>query len=359
MTLLYKEDWDQAMLRYKAWWQQETIGRCAMAVYAPRKNPPPVSNPPEPDTVEGIWTNLDYISACCEYALSQRYFGGEALPMWSGGYPGNKTQAVFMGCEITLNRHTGWVEPILDDRPLEDVFDITYDENEPHFQFAMELLRRGVEQARGKCLVATGAFGGAGDTLAWLRGTEQLLMDLVDCPDVVRDAELYLMKMWCEIFDRFYEIVKDVNQGSTGWFNLWSPGKFYATQNDFAYMISPAMFREIFLPALEMQTEFLDHSLHHVDGVGNFSHVEALCDLPGLNALQILPGANKPSVLHYMDVLKDVQARGKSLHISILPEEVQTAMENLSAKGLFIDTSCETEDEARDLLKKAETWSKD
>ncbi len=359
MSLLYKEDWDQAMQRYRAWWQGEIIDRCAMSVWAPRKNPPAVSRPPEPEKDEEIWTDLDYISACREYDCSRTFFGGEALPLWNGGYPGNKTQAVFMGCKITLNRQTGWIEPLLADRPLEDIFDIKLDENEPHFQFALKLLRHGVKQARGKSLVATGAFGGCGDTLAWLRGTEQLLIDLVERPEVVRDAEIYLMKMWCEIFDRFYEIVRDVNQGSAGWFCLWSPGKFYATQNDFAYMISPKMFRDIFLPALEIQTEFLTHSIHHVDGVGNFNHIDALCELPRLNALQILPGAGKPGVLHYMDVLKKVQAKGKGLYISVPPEQVRTALENLSVKGLFIDTFAKTEDEARELLKKAETWSKD
>ena len=167
------------------------------------------------------------------------------------------------------------------------------------------------------------------------------------------------MDLWCEAYDRFYDIIKDVNEGSTCWFPLWSPGRSYATQNDFAYMISPEMFVDIFMPALERQTEFLDHAVHHVDGVGNFNHVDVLCDLPRLQALQILPGAGKPSPLGYMDVLKKVQARGKNLHISIPADEVETALKHLSARGLFIQTSCAGEQEAKDLLRKAETWSKD
>ncbi len=60
-----------------------------------------------------------------------------------------------------------------------------------------------------------------------------------------------------------------------------------------------------------------------------------------------------------MDVLRKVQAAGKNLHISIKAEEVRPALEQLSARGLFIDTSCETEDEARALLASAEKWSRD
>jgi len=41
-----------------------------------------------------------------------------------------------------------------------------------------------------------------------------------------------------------------------------------------------------------------------------------------------------------------------------LPEAAD-ALAELSARGLFISTSCKTEDEARELLRNAETWSRD
>jgi hypothetical protein len=117
------------------------------------------------------------------------------------------------------------------------------------------------------------------------------------------------------------------------------------------------MFTDIFLRTIEMQTNFLDKTVYHVDGVGAFAHVDALCELPRLQALQILPGAGKPSPLYYMDVLKKVQSKGKNLHITIAAEEVEIALSELSSKGLFIDTHCDTEEEAKYLLKMAEKWS--
>jgi len=62
--------------------------------------------------------------------------------------------------------------------------------------------------------------------------------------------------------------------------------------------------------------------------------------------------------LYYMDILKKVQAAGKGLHISIAPEEVAYALDNLSSKGLFINTWCETVEEGYDLLKLTEKYSK-
>ena len=359
MSLLYKEDWEETKERFLAWWSHENTGRCGLAVTAPRNDAPDRPRPPAPTTVQEQWYDLDLISQRQEYHLSRTYFGGEALPVWSAGYAGNSSIPVFLGAPITLDTATGWVDPILKDPNRIGVESLKVEESCSDYIFTLEMLKRAVKESEGKCLPTIGAFGGGGDTLAALRGTQQLLMDCIERPDEIRAAEDYLMQIWCEVYDTFYGIIRDAAEGSTCWFTLWSPGRFYSSHNDFSYNISPKMFREIFIPAIHKQTEFLDHSVYHVDGICAFAHVDALCDLPNLQALQILPGAGKPSPLHYLEVLKQVQARGKNLHISIPISEVKTALSELSARGLFIQTSAQTEDEARELLKKAEQWSKD
>lgn len=357
MPLLYKEDWEETKQRYLAWWRHEDMGRCALAVIAPRDDAPDVPEPPQAETVERQWYDLDHISRSQHYSLSRTYFGGEALPVWNGGYPGHVSVPSFLGCPFTLDRHTGWHDPILmgDDIAIGL---LGMDRECSYWRFGLQLLRRGVQEAEGKALVSLGAIGGCGDTLAAARGTQRLLYDCLERPDQVRAAEEHLMDLWFEVYDTYYEILRETNEGSTCWFTLWSPGKFYCAQNDFSYSIGPQMFRDLFLPVLRRQTDALDHCIYHVDGVAAFVHVDALCELPGLQALQILPGAGKPGPLHYVDVLKKVQAAGKNLHISIEPEEVEPALAALSSRGLFIHTWTHTEQQARSLLKNAERWSK-
>ena len=356
--LLYKPDWEATRERYMAWWAGDAIGRCALAVTAPLDDPPDVSAPPAPADPEAALTDLEYIRRCCDYRHSRTFYGGEAFPVWWGGYPGLKSQYVYMGCPARYVSGTAWIEPVLiGDEP--DVRALKIDTDCFWWKFNLRMLRAGAEAARGKSLVSIGALGGCGDTLCQMRGNEQLLIDCIERPEWVADADMYLMDVWMEMYDVFYDIIRETNEGSTCWFELWSPGRFYAAQNDFSYMISTKMFCELFIPTLKRQTEFLTHSVYHVDGVDAFRHVDALCDLPRLGALQILPGAGKPSPLHYMDVLKKVQARGKNLHISIAAGEVETALSELSARGLFIATGCATEGEARQLLKDAERWSSD
>ena len=180
-----------------------------------------------------------------------------------------------------------------------------------------------------------------------------------DRAEQVKAAENFCVDAFIQYYETAYQITREINEGSVCWFGLWAPGRHYCAQNGFSYMISPKMFRELFLEAIERQIRYLDYVVYHVDGVAAFAHIDALCELPKLQAIQILPGAGKPGPLNYMDVLRKVQAAGKNLHISIAAEEVKPALENLSALGLFIRTSCKTEDEARQLLKNAEKWSGD
>lgn len=358
MNLLHKPDWDETRERYRAWWNREYFGRCGLWVTAPRDDVPASPKSTEPADPEEKWANLEYLLDACEYSLGRTYFGGEAFPILNYGYPGREGIGAFLGCNVRLMPDTGWVDPILDGDRLE-VRHLRIAEDNRWWRFVLDAHGRTAQRAKAKAIPATGAFGGVGDSLAWLRGTERLLIDCMEQPERVRDSEEYLLDMWIEVFTRLHGILREAREGSAGWFPLWAPGKFYAVQNDFSFNIGPGTFREIFLPVIRRHTEFLDYSIYHVDGVDSFRHVDALLELPRLGALQILPGAGKPGPLHYMPVLKKVQAAGKNLHISLPAGEVQDALENLSARGLFIMTSCKTEAEARDLLRNAEKWSRE
>lgn len=361
MPLEYKLDWEDARQRYRAWWNHEAIDRCAISVTAPRDDAPGDPLPSPPRKTENRWLDFDYLQAVNEHTWRRTFYGGEAFPVWSTGHPGWGFIAVYLGAPLSLAESTGWVDPIIQKGNLtdHDYQDLVINPNNRWWQFAQKVTAFGAEQARGRAIPSIPALGGSGDTLAAIRGNEKLLFDLTDCPDYVREIELYLMKQWKMVYDNFHEITRETAAGSTCWFRLWSPGKFYAVQNDFSYMISPRMFQDIFMPAIEMQTNVLDHAVYHVDGVDAFVHVKTLCELPRLQAFQILPGAGKPSPLHYLDTLKQVQAAGRNLHITIPAEEVETALKLLSARGLFIDTWCKIEAEARNLLKNTEQWSKD
>ena len=355
--LLYKPDWEDTQRRFLTWWAGEPFERCAFAVTAPREDQHSLQPPIQPSDPMRRWTDLGYISALNEYHHATTYYGGEAFPVWDGGSPGHTSLPAYLGCPVGLDMNTGWWEPVLVDDDW-DVSSLHVDPENAWWKFALELVKRGIKESVGKSIPDLGgALSGCGDILAALRGTDRLLMDVTMTPERVQEAEFILLDLWIEVFNRLYDLVHTAGAGTTSWFRLWSPGRFYPTSCDFSYMISPRMFRNLFLPVIERWTQSLDHTVYHVDGVGAFNHLPALTDLPRIQAFQILPGDGKPSPLHYLDTLRLVQSKGKNLHISIAPDEVETALGLLSSRGLFIQTSCATEAEARYLLRMVEEWS--
>ena len=351
MQLDYKEDWEEARDRYEAWWRGEYIGRAGIWVTAPRDSRPDLPPPDKPEDPYKRWTDLDYISALNDHEHRNTYFGGEALPVWTTGYPGHISIPAFLGCPCILDHKTGWWDPILLDEDWHPE-DIELDKKNSWYAFGLKAIERGARESFGKSIPSIGAFGGNGDTLSALRGTERLLLDLIDRPDIVRETENHLMDVWMDVYDTFYDIVSPASDaGSICYFSLWAPGKVYGVHNDFSYMISTEMYKDLFWPELKRQTEFLDHAVYHVDGIGAFKHVPTICQIDTVQALQILPGSGQPSPLHYREVLEFVQKAGKNLHITIAPDEVEAALSMLSAKGLFIKVKgAGTETEARRLV---------
>jgi hypothetical protein len=360
-ALLFKEDWPETRARFVQWWDREYFGRCAMAVKAPRDNPPNVPPPSPPVSPEQKNHDPEWISQNMAHQLSATYFGGEAFPVWNDGYRGYLWIPVMLGCRAECGPDTSWTHPMLTDPDRLMLNGLGLDESHPVYRMKAAVDKRAARECAGKSIPSIGAIGGGGDSLAAMRGTEQLLLDCVERPGAVMAAEARLMDIWIEYYGRCFNALNGPVWGSTCWFNLWSPGKFYAAQNDFSYNIGPAMFRELFLPAIQRQTEYLDHAVYHLDGIGAFHHLDALLELPGLQAIQVLPGAGKPSPLHYLDVLKKVQAAGKNLHITIPGGEVEQALSLLPARGLFINVlpALSSEKEARALIARAEQWSKE
>jgi hypothetical protein len=362
MDSFCKPDWEEAKNRFRAWWAHEIIDRCCIQILAPKAVTQAVPFSWPAKNLDR-WTDFNFYHELNQYAVRSTFYGGEAFPVWHPGYyPFTNSLAAFMGCPVTLRENTGWVYPIIEEGDLteHDYHTLNIDPENQWLKFDERMHSFSAEDSAGEFIPRVWIYASSGDTLAAMRGTEKLLMDLADCADYVKQIDRHIVKQSIDLYDKYYKIVyRGRNEGISDWFSIWAESRYSTLQNDFAYMISPKMFIDVFLPSIEMQTNYFDYTNYHCDGVGNFQHLDALCSLPRLTGIQVLPGEGKPSPLHYADSLKKVQDKGKNLVLNLNPDEVETALQMLSSKGLFIQTSCNTEEEAKYILANMHKWTRE
>lgn len=123
-------------------------------------------------------------------------------------------------------------------------------------------------------------------------------------------------------------------------------------------MISEDMYEELFVGEIEKEIEYLDASMYHLDGPDALKHLDRLLKIPSLNGIQWVYGAGNPTASHWIPEIKKIQDAGKCVQIGVMPEELEIMLKELRPEGLMYMIDARSEEEAKDLLKMAEKWSR-
>lgn len=290
--LLYREDIDDVRKRMTAWLAGEDIGRPAMHVSAPRDEPlediPEMPAPPDVQaghyTIKSFDLRVNIGKRCCVNS----WLMGESVPV-TGLCLAPNTLALYLGCEGVEEVGTVWAEPCIES-PETAVFEV--DEGNKYWQFTLKLAHALREAGASKWRLAFPDLIEGLDTLAAMRDTQKLLMDLVERPEWVHESLKKITDLYFHYYDHLYELIKDETGGSIFW--AWSPGRMAKFQCDFSAMIGPEMFGEFMVPVLDEMTRRVDHSMYHWDGPGAICHHDHLLGLEKLTYLQWTPGAGEP-----------------------------------------------------------------
>ena len=355
--MLYRKDIEEARKRLTEWWHGGDLGRPVCLLSAPRETPlediPPVPAP------EGVlcerYTALSVpfrVYVGHRSAAATEYFG-EAVPTASPCL-GPNCLSLYLGSEGVEQPGTVWFEPCID-TPETATFEAN-PEN-PGWLFQQRLIRELVTTGNGKFLVEFPDLIEGLDTLAAMRGTQELLMDLIERSDWVHRSLKQLTALYHEYYDAVYELIRDETGGSHFW--VWAPGKCAKFQCDFSAMISSDMFGEFMVPVLADLTAYIPYSLYHWDGPGALQHHDHLLSLPDLDMLQWTPGAgaapvDDPEWWPYYH--KTIEA-GKKIYLGGCRSiDHLKAMKHEFGPGLnqfLIRRHCATAPEAREFLKTA------
>jgi 5-methyltetrahydrofolate--homocysteine methyltransferase len=293
---------------------------------------------------------IDEILLHVQNSLERTAFYGDFWPRWWPNF-GAGIIAAFLGASVEVDENTVWFEP-LKSPGLADIH-LEYAPDNFWWRWVKSITRAGVDRWGNQVQVAISDIGGNLDILASLRGTQSLLMDLYDAPEVVDRLLAEITQLWLRYYDELYDITKTANLGCSPWATMWSPGKFYMLQSDFSYMISPAMFERFVLPDLETICNHLDYSFYHLDGKGQIPHLDMLLAIENLNGVQWIPGDGTPPSEEWLPLLKRVRDAGKLCQLYVTPEGALTVARELGGKGFtFIIIDPLSPFEVEDFLKK-------
>lgn len=193
------------------------------------------------------------------------------------------------------------------------------------------------------------------DALEAVRGGERLLMDLIDCPELVHKALEQVTRAYEQVLAALSELLEYERRGSMNIFRMYCSERTNRPQCDFSAMISPEMFRDFVQPYLKRELELLDGPAYHLDGPGAVCHLDALCEIKPLRAIQWVAGAGEAGKQDWAWLYDKIDRLGKGTFRSVSPEELlelSRTQENVK-KTTFV-LRAETRDEVERCLEELE-----
>ncbi len=264
--------------------------------------------------------------------LEATYYLGDAFPrFWPNFGPG--IVAAFAGAHLDATPDTTWFMPG-ENTPIGGV-KIRMSADNLWWQRVEAITRAAVARWGGQLSIGITDLGGNLDILAHLRGSQQLLLDLVDYPREVDRLVWETHQLWMQTCKALHGITR-LSRGITCWGPCWSPDSGYLLQSDFSYMISPHMFERFVLPDLAACCEDLDYPFYHLDGKGQLGHLDMLLSLGKLKGIQWVPGDGQPQAEHWLSLIQRIRRSGKLCQVYVSAQGALDILHELSGEGLLL-----------------------
>ena len=345
ISMEFKKDFNEAKKRWDAFWKHENT-RPMIKIVTPKEGVAPAAPPPYLAGHDGIYEPaVDQMLAwgeSCEFV-------GEAMPYYILEF-GPDTFSAYLGADLDfehVHTNTSWSVPFIKD--WDDV-EIKFRRDSVWWQRTVDFTGAIRARCDGKLLIAPPTLVANLDSLAAMRGVENLLTDMVDCPEKVIRALDCVCRAHSEILQAYSELFAFDTYGSVNVEGFYTSGRHSRPQCDMSCMINSEMFREFVIPALEREAADADAMVYHLDGPDAIRHVEALCEMESLDLISWVPGPQNPNedwAWLYNKIAN--YKKGYSRYIAD-HEELLRMCENPHARRLCLSTSASSKMEAEDLI---------
>lgn len=340
-------DWNRVQAAWQSWWQGELDRPLVMwEGYAPGWAANHPDAPCRPSWTYAGQYPLDMpVTAVLERyqeVLAASYFLGDSPPKF---YPnlGPGALAVFLGARCQFLPDTAWFSPPItpegvswEELPLESLH-VQLDEMHPLWQRVVDLTCTAVELWGGQVVVGATDLGGNLDVLASLIGAQRLAMAMLDQPAEIERLCAEIRAAWLVCYERLQQILEPAGMGGACWAAVWAPVRGYMFQSDFAYMISPALFRRFVIPDLTALCQVIPYGCYHLDGQGQIRHLDQLLALENLRCIQWIPGEGAPPPEEWLPLLDRIRAGGKRCQLYVTAAGARKILDGLGGKGFALD----------------------
>lgn len=354
MELAKKPDFEEAQQRWEALYAHEIIDRPVVTITVTKDATHPVKPPQYLSfLIDGIEASLDWFE---EY-LENTWFLGEAIPSYRPE-AGADMFAAFLGTPMQFDFSgypdrwpDAWSQPIVKHWP--DAFPLEVQGNNELWQKMLHGLKRTAERGVGKYITTSADLHSNLDALVALRGSSELIFDMIDTPELVEQAMLAVRQAYQYISERFFSLSRADEWGSQR--GPYCKGRFNIIACDTAAFLSPELFRKFVMPAIEEEAAWLDHSMFHIDGPDMLKFLDDILAVKEINVINWVPGVQSGSkrFAEWTDLFRKVQKAGKIMQIySVTPDEVKWLSQQLRPELVYYSVNeVQTRAEGEALLK--------
>ena len=316
--------------RFEAWWQGGRLDRPPVSLWVETKRSlrTPRSNHA---TLRERWLDVDFQVESAIAGLETNPCLGDTVPSYLPNVGPDLVSTLF-GAELVFGESTSWCQHTVPETADWERFIATPpDFANPYWKAIEDMITQAAERFAGRYYVAMPDLHGSFDVLAGVRGPENLCLDIVDDPELVRRASLHATKAYVEGYRRLYQRLTALGQPSTTWCAYLHDGTAYVPSCDFWCLVSREIAEDLIRPTIEQEMAPLERTIFHLDGPQALHHLDLMLRLPRLNAVQWVFGAGHGPASRWLGVFRRIRRAGKA--VQVLADDAEDALAVLRELG--------------------------
>jgi hypothetical protein len=328
-----------ASARYEAWWHGSRLDRppVTLSVESRHSLRTPRSTHA---TLRERWLDVEFQVESALAGLETNPCLGDSVPSYLPNVGPDLTSTLF-GAELIFGETTSWCQHTVPEAADWERFIATPPNfNNPYWTAIDAMITRAAERFAGRYYIAVPDLHGSFDMLAGLRGPENVCLDLLDDPELVRRASQHATRAYVEAYRRFYQRLTALGQPSTTWCSYLHTGPAYVPSCDFWCLVSREIAEDLIRPTIEQEIAPLERTIFHLDGPQALHHLDLVLRLPRLNAVQWVYGEGHGPAANWLGVYRRIRRAGKAVQVlATNAADALTVLRELGPDGLWLTVS--------------------